>query len=69
MSDNAQVPESPFTIVTDGEDPLTKPVLDYLAFTYGIPRGDIRALIVESEVNRPQLITVTLLVRKGVSSG
>jgi hypothetical protein len=50
-------------IVTDGQDFLTRPALEYLDSTYGIPAEDIRSLEIYSEANQAQTITVTLFVR------
>lgn len=50
-------------IVTTGDDQLTKPMLDYLNRTYGIPARDIKALNLDSEVGQVQILTVTLMVR------
>lgn len=55
-----------YRVVTDGKDPLTTRILNYLDRTYGIPAKDITAVALESEVGQPQLLTVTLMVRKGV---
>jgi hypothetical protein len=49
--------------VRDGLDPLTKPILDYLERIYGMPSVDVKAVALDSEVGRVQLITVTLMVR------
>jgi hypothetical protein len=56
-------------VVTDGQDPLTKPILDYLDAWYGIPHGDIRAITLESATGDVQLVTVTLLVHAKTEPG
>jgi hypothetical protein len=56
-------------VVTDGQDPLTKPILDYLDAWYGIPHGDIRAITLESATGDVQLVTVTLLVHARTAPG
>ena len=49
-------------IVENGLDPLTRPILEYLERTYGIPAQDIRSLALDSSVSEIQLVTVTLMV-------
>lgn len=49
-------------IVANGEDELTAPIVDYLERQYGIPKDHIRKVQLDSEVGRPQFITVTLFV-------
>ena len=49
-------------IVTNGQDPLTTPVLDYLIESYGIDPAHIRRLQLDSPAGAPQTITVTLEV-------
>jgi len=50
-------------VVMDGQDPLTRPVLEYLDGTYGIPSEDIRAVTLESRTGDVQVVTVELMVR------
>ncbi len=62
-------PENPapeYVVVSDGQDLLTERILDYLDRTYGMPAKDIRAVALQSEAGQLQLLTVTLMVRKGV---
>ena len=49
-------------IITDGTDPLTGPLIDYLADKYGMPATEIRRLQLDSPVGGAQTLTVTLLV-------
>jgi hypothetical protein len=58
-----------YRIVTDGLDPLTLPTLEYLRNTYGIPPQDIRSVVLTSEVNAPQFVTVTVMVRRDQEIG
>jgi hypothetical protein len=51
-------------IVTNGQDPLTKPIMDYLTDRYGSSlAADIRRVQLDSTVSDVQRIIVTLLVR------
>lgn len=50
-------------IIKDGQDPLTRPIIDYLATTYGMPEQHIKSVQLISEVGAPQIITLTLLVQ------
>jgi hypothetical protein len=50
-------------VISDGQDPLTKPALDYLA-RLGVPTGHIRRIQLDSPHGDVQTITVTLLVDK-----
>lgn len=54
-------------VITNGDDPLTKPIMDYLDSLYGIDPADVRAVELRSEVGAPQLITVTLMVRNPIA--
>jgi hypothetical protein len=49
-------------IVTDGKDPLTKPVLDYLAAKYGMAPDDVLDLVLHCPVHDVQTVQVTLTV-------
>lgn len=51
-------------VVSDGQDPLTAPLVDYLDRQYGIPLSHIRRVQLDSEVGNVQTVTVTLLVQK-----
>jgi hypothetical protein len=53
-----------FIVVTNGQDPLTKPSLEYLISHYGIPASDIKAITLHSPVGDVQTLTVTLLVNR-----
>jgi hypothetical protein len=59
------MPNHMYEVVTTGKDPLTRPILDYLDRTYGIPATDIRSLDLHSQAGGVQTVTVTLMVRKG----
>jgi hypothetical protein len=48
-------------IVTDGQDPLTKPALDLLV-SWGVPAPMIRRIVVDSKVGDAQVLQVTLFV-------
>ena len=58
-----------FRVVTDGKDPLTKPVLDYLAAKYGMQAEGIRALELQCSPGDVQVIKLTLLVDPEVIIG
>jgi hypothetical protein len=49
-------------VVSNGQDPLTKPIIDYLIETYGIPPKDIRCVTLISRVGDVQVIDVELAV-------
>jgi hypothetical protein len=51
-------------IVRDGQDPLIKPVLDYLARTYRMPAGHIRDLKMDNSTGGPIWLTVTVAVQQ-----
>jgi len=51
-------------IVTDGQDPLTKPCLSYLEAKYGIPASDCQNIVLSSPARGVQTLTVTLLVEE-----
>jgi hypothetical protein len=51
-------------VVTDGRDPLTAPIVDYLERRYGPGiTADIVGLVLNSHVSEVQTLTVTLRVR------
>ena len=52
-----------FRIVTNGQDPLTKPIIDYLTDRYGLPADDIQRVQLDSTISDVQRIIVTLIVR------
>lgn len=51
-------------VVADGQDPITKPALEYLARAYGIPPQHVRTIETYSSVGDAQTITVTLFVQR-----
>jgi hypothetical protein len=48
-------------IISDGQDPLTKPALDYLV-RLGVPTDHVKRIQLDSPHGDVQTITVTLLV-------
>jgi hypothetical protein len=52
-------------VVTNGDDPLTAPIVDYLVRTYALAKTDIKRVQLDSQVGDVQTITVTLMVREG----
>lgn len=48
--------------VTTGDDPLTKPILDYLREKYDMPETVIHSVKLESTSGKLQMITVELYV-------
>jgi hypothetical protein len=51
-------------IVTNGQDPLTKPIMDYLTDRYDIPLDHICGVRLDSHVNDVQTVTVILTVQE-----
>lgn len=51
-------------VVTNGEDPLTQPIVAYLRRKYNMDPKDIRRVQLDSEAGQPQTITVTLLIER-----
>jgi hypothetical protein len=50
-------------IITDGQDPLTGSILDYLAARYDIPLAHIRGIQLHSTIGEAQRIVLDLLVQ------
>lgn len=50
-------------IVTDGRDPLTGPVLDYLE-RLGVPAAHVKRIELDSAVGDVQTVRVTLIVHR-----
>lgn len=51
-------------IMKNMDDPLSKPIADYLARRYSIPITDIKGVTLESFSGEPQTIMVALYVQK-----
>lgn len=52
-------------ITTTGDDPLVRPMLDYLRDQYGIPAGHVTRVQLDAPAGVPQVITVALTVQAG----
>jgi hypothetical protein len=50
-------------VTKNGDDPLTAPIVEYLAREYGMDPADMRRVELISEVGDLQLLVVTLMVR------
>ena len=51
-------------VVTDGNDPMTRAILDYLDRMYGIPAQHVKSLNLSSQHGDVQMLTVTLMVQE-----